>query len=63
MGKTGACLVGRALFSKALILPGTLCASWIWLTVQPSAVGWDCTPSLVVVWPEGTQPWGLRALC
>ena len=41
-------LVGRALLSKALI--------------QLSADGWGCTPSLVVVWPEATQPWGLQAL-
>ena len=34
--------VGRAMFSKALI--------------QLSADGWVCTPSLVVVWPEETQP-------
>ena len=33
-------LVGRALPNKALI--------------QLSADGWGCTPSLVVVWPEGS---------
>ena len=49
MGKLGLALVGRALLSKALI--------------QFSTDGWDCTPSLVVVWPEVTQPWGLQALC
>ena len=35
-------LVGRTLLSKALI--------------QLSADGWDCTPSLAVVRPEGTLP-------
>ena len=49
MGKLGLALVGRALLSKALI--------------QFSTDGWDCTSSLVVVWPEVTQPWGLQALC
>ena len=43
--KLGLVLVGRALLSKAL--------------VQLSSDGWGCTPSLVVVWPEATQPWGL----
>jgi len=42
MGKLGLALVGRPLLSKALI--------------QLSAGGWDCTLSLVVVWPEVTQP-------
>ena len=37
--------MGRALLSKALI--------------QLSADGWHCTSSLVVVWPERTQPSGL----
>ena len=49
--KLGLSLVGRALLSllsKALI--------------QLSADEWGCTPSLVVVWPEATQPWGLQAL-
>ena len=27
--------------------------------IQLSADRWDCTPSLVVVWPEVTKPWGL----
>ena len=35
-------LVGRALLSKALI--------------QLSADGWGGTPSLVIFWPEVTQP-------
>ena len=43
--KPGLALVGRALLSKALI--------------QLSADGWGYSPSLVVVWPEVTQPWGL----
>ena len=43
-GKNGLVLVDRALLSKALI--------------QLSADGWGYTPSLVVVWPEVTQPWG-----
>ena len=43
MGKLGLALVGRALLSKALI--------------QLSADGWDCTLSLVVVWPKATQTW------
>jgi len=38
--KLGLALVGRALLSTALI--------------QLSTDGWDCTPSLVVVWPEGS---------
>ena len=41
-------MVDRALLSKALI--------------QLSADGWGCTPLLVVVWPEVTQPRGLWAL-
>ena len=41
-------LVGRALLSKALI--------------QLSADMWGCTPSLVVVWPEATQPWRVYRL-
>jgi len=40
--KLGLALVGRAFLSKTLI--------------QLSADGWGCTPSLVVVWPEATQP-------
>ena len=40
--KLGLALVGRALLRKALI--------------QLSAVEWCYTPSLVVVWPEATQP-------
>ena len=44
----GLALVGRALLSKALI--------------QFSADGCGCIPSLLVVWPEATQPWGLQAL-
>ena len=43
--RLGLALVGRALLSKALI--------------QLSADRWGCTPSLVVVWPEATQPGGL----
>ena len=46
--KLGLALVSRALLSKALI--------------QLSADEWDYSPSLVVVWPEATQPWGLWAL-
>ena len=38
--KLSLALVGRALLSKALI--------------QLYADGWGCTPSLVVVWPEGS---------
>ena len=41
-------LVGRVLLGKA--------------SIQLSADGCSCTPSLVVVWPELTQPWGLGAL-
>ena len=47
-GKLGLALVGRALLSKALI--------------QLSADGWGYSPSLVVVWPEASKPWGLQAL-
>ena len=43
--KLGLALVGRALLSKTLI--------------QLSADGWGCTPSLVVIWPEAIQSWGL----
>ena len=44
----GHALVGRPLVSKALI---QLCAD-----------GWGCAPSLLVVWPEVTQPLELWAL-
>ena len=30
--------------------------------IKLSADGLGCTPSLLVVWPEATQPWGLGAL-
>ena len=43
----GLALVGRALLSKVLI----------WLSD-----GWGCPPSLLVVWPEGTQLWSLPVL-
>ena len=46
--KLGLALVDRALLSKALI--------------PFSANGWSYTPFLVLVWPEATQLWGLRAL-
>ena len=46
--KRGLALVGRALISKAL--------------TQFSAYGWGYISSLVVFWPEATQPWGLQAL-
>ena len=49
MGKLGLALLGTALLSKA--------------SVQLSADGWGCTPSLVVSWPEVTQPSGLWVLC
>ena len=45
--KLGLALVGRAIHSKVLI--------------QLYAYGWDCTPSVVVFWPEVTQPSGLQA--
>ena len=48
MEKLSLAQVGRALLSKTLI--------------QLSANGWGCTPSLVVVWPEVTQPLGLQTL-
>ena len=44
----GALVVGRHMFSKTLI-----CLS---------ADGWGCIPSLLVVWPEGTQHWSLQAV-
>ena len=44
--KLGLSLMGRALLSKALI--------------QLSADGWGCAPSMVVFWPEVTQPWTRR---
>ena len=43
-GKLGLSLVGRALFSKSLI--------------QLAVDRWDCAPSLLVVWPEVSQPMG-----
>ena len=46
--KLGFTLVGRALLSKTVI--------------QLSADRWGCSPSLVVFWPEVTQPLGLHAL-
>ena len=48
VGKTGLALVGRALLRTALI--------------QSPADRWGCVPSLVVFWPEPTQPLGLWAL-
>ena len=45
MVKTGLALVSRALASEALI--------------PLSANGWGCYPSLVIFWPEATQPLGL----
>ena len=42
--KLGLAQVVRALLNKALN--------------QLSAGGCSCTPSLVVFWPEVTQPWG-----
>ena len=48
MGKTGSWSGLQGLACKALI--------------QLSADGWGCIPSLLVVWPEATQPWGLLAL-
>jgi len=46
--KLGLSLMGRAVLSKTLI--------------QLSVDGWGCAPSLLVVWPEATQPWRLQAL-
>ena len=46
--KLGLALLGRILLSKALI--------------QLSADGWSCAPSLLVIWPEATQSWGLLQL-
>ena len=46
--KLGLALVSRTLLSKALI--------------QFSADECGCVPFLLVIWPEATQPWGLRAL-
>ena len=42
-GKLSLALVDKVLISKTLI--------------QLSADGWDSPPSLLVVWPEATQPW------
>lgn len=47
LGKLGLALVDRAFLSKALI--------------RLSVNGWGFTPSLVVFWPEATQPCGLCA--
>ena len=38
-------LVGSAMFSKT--------------SIQLSADGWSCAPSLLVVWSEATQSWNL----
>ena len=46
--KLGLALVGKALLSKALN--------------QLLADGWSCIPSLFIVWPEMSQPWGLWVL-
>ena len=46
-GKLDLALVFWAMLSKTLI--------------QLSANRWDCTPSLLVVWPEVTQSWSLQA--
>ena len=43
--KLGLALVGRALLSKTLI--------------QLSTAGWGYTPTLLSVWPQVTQLWGL----
>ena len=48
MENLGLTLVDRAFLSKALI--------------QLPADGWDCAPSLLVVWPVVTKPLSLRAL-
>ena len=47
LGKLGLALVDRAFLNKALI--------------RLSVNGWGFTPSLVVFWPEATQPCGLCA--
>ena len=47
MENLGLTLVDRAFLSKALI--------------QLPADGWDCAPSLLVVWPVVTKPLSLRA--
>ena len=49
MWRSGSCFCGRALLTKA--------------SVQLSTDGWGCTPSLLVVWPEVTRPWGDWGLC
>ena len=49
MWRSGYCFCGRALLTKA--------------SVQLSTDGWGCTPSLLVVWPEVTRPWGDWGLC
>ena len=45
VGKTGSCSGGQALLITA--------------SNQLSADGWGCIPSLIVFWPEVTQPWTL----
>ena len=47
-GELGLALVGKATLNKSLI--------------QFSADGWDCEPSLLVVWPEAAQSWSLQSL-
>ena len=47
-GELGLALVGKATLSKSLI--------------RFSADGWDCEPSLLVVWPEAAQSWSLQSL-
>ena len=34
------------------------CQSWLYIL---PADGWGCDPSLLVVWPEATQPWSIQA--
>ena len=48
MDKTGSCSGGQGLASKALI--------------QLSADRKGCAPSLLVLWPEATHPWGLGSM-
>ena len=48
MGKTGSCSGGQGLARKALI--------------QLSADRKGCAPSLLVLWPEATHPWGLGSM-
>ena len=51
-------LVGRAM-SRGVFIGG----SWLRTTLDSlSPEGWDCVPTLFIVWPEASQDWILQAV-